>query len=206
MTEITSDHSFELPTSPGDAWRALAALRTAPEWWLPGFEAKVADVDEVEGQRLTVRKLEQPCADSIIAITFEHAGTGTRLRVVQSGFDAAFVDGVGEAFFVHGEHLATDLALFVATGVVAARSWLPWAPLGISVVTEPYGLRIRRVGRGTWAERVGMLDGDVLLTVAGAPIFTVRELGVIERVVHAGDEVTATFGRAGERLEATAVV
>jgi S1-C subfamily serine protease len=94
----------------------------------------------------------------------------------------------------------------LATGVIARRAWRPWAPLGVAVATEPYGLRVKAVRSGTWSERVGLEVGDMLLTVAGAPLYTVRELGVIERVVGPGEEVTATWARGGQRSEAAAAV
>src|SRR5437667_12278042 len=95
--EIRTDKTFETAATPAEAWKALEELRTRAagpdEWWLPGFECRGAEVEVEQERRLTVRKLDQPCADTLIAITFEHVDSGTRVRVVQSGFDAA----LGEA-------------------------------------------------------------------------------------------------------------
>ena len=63
-----------------------------------------------------------------------------------------------------------------------------------------------KVGHGTWAERVGLRAGDVLLTVAGAPLYTARELGVVERIVRQGEDVSTTWVRDGTASEATATV
>ncbi|HET6949460.1 MAG TPA: hypothetical protein VFI47_03735 [Acidimicrobiales bacterium] len=65
---------------------------------------------------------------------------------------------------------------------------------------------MRRTRGGTWAERLGLQTDDTPLTIAGAPLYTVHELGVIERVVHTGDDVPATWARGGERREASATV
>ena len=62
------------------------------------------------------------------------------------------------------------------------------------------------VGAGSWADRLGLRSDDVLLTVAGAPLYTARELGVVERIVHAGHDVAATWVRDGEYIEASAIV
>ena len=81
-------------------------------------------------KRLTVRKAQQPCEGTLIAITFEHLDTGTRVRVVQSGFDEAFVRGGGESFWIHSEHIFADLELFLQTGVIGRRAWRSLVWLG----------------------------------------------------------------------------
>jgi hypothetical protein len=208
--DLTVESTFEVDASPAEAWKALEELRaraTEPDqWWLPGFECRATEVDVEDQRRLTVRKLDPPCEDTLIAITFEHVGTGSRIRVVQSGFDERFVRFADDAFFIHAEHIYADLHLFFASGVIARRAWRPWAPLGVGVAVEPYGLRVTFVRSGSWSERIGLEKGDVLLTVAGAPLYTGRELGVVERIVSPGDDVAATWARGGERSEATAPV
>lgn len=210
MTDIRTDKSFEVPATPPEAWKALEGVRAKAsgldEWWLPGFACRGAEVDVEAPHRLTVRKLDEPCAGTLITVTFEHTGTGSRVRVVQSGFDAAFVAAGGEAFWTHADHLAADLHLFLATGADVSRAWRPWAPLGVGATNEPFGLRVEHVQPGSWADRVGVRAHDVLLTIAGAPLYDPGELGVVERIVHAGDEITATWARDGDCHEATATV
>ena len=208
MTDIQMQSTFTVDATPAEAWKALEELRGRAggpgEWWLPGFECRCGEVDVVDQRQLTVRKLEQPCADTLIAITFEHVDTGSRIKVVQSGFDERFVAGAGDSFWTHGQHIFADLHLFFEVGVIAKRAWAAWSPLGARVLPEPYGLRVVTVRAGTWAERVGLEAGDILLTVSGAPLYTPEELGIVERIVRTGDEVVATWARGSDRREATA--
>ena len=208
--DIRTETAFDVTASPAEAWKALEALRARTgdpdEWWVPGFECRGAEVEVEHERRLTVRKLDEPCAGTLIAVTFEHVDTGARIRVVQSGFDEAFVEMAGETFWIHADHIFADLHLFFESGVIARRAWLPWAPLGVGAAVEPFGLRVTAVQGSSWADRLGLQADDVLLTVAGAPLYTLRELGVVERMVQPGDDVPATWARDGERLEASATV
>jgi hypothetical protein len=210
MSDIQTESSFEIAPGPEEAWKALIGLRAhgrgPDEWWIPGLECRGEELEADPARRLTVRKLDEPCAGTLIDITFEHAATGSRIRIVQSGFDDAFVNMAGPAFWLQAEHLFADLHLFFDTGVVARRAWLPWAPLGAQVEPRPYGLEVASTGAGTWAERIGLSAGDVILTIGGAPIYNVGELGVLERIARTGEELTATWGHDGERLEGTAAV
>ena len=95
--EITVEKTFEVKDSPDQAWKKLETLTadhdTEPGmWWLPGFQCRATEVAAAAGHRLEVVKAEQPCKDTTIVFTFEHVGTGTRIHVVQSGFDPAFVE------------------------------------------------------------------------------------------------------------------
>ena len=212
MTEV--DATFELPVDPAVAWKALEAVcigRTDPErepkeWWVPGFESTAIEVERTADARLTVRKAQPPCEGTLIAITFEHIDTGTRVRVVQSGFDEDFVRGGGEAFWIHSEHIFADLELFLQTGVIGRRAWRPLVWLGVGGITASYGVVVQRVAADTWADRIGLREGDILLTVDGAPLFSTRDLGTVQRLVRAGGEVAATWARAGEHREEAARV
>jgi len=210
VTEIKTESTFEVALDPATAWKALVELRAdakgPDEWWIPGLECRASEIEADPARRLSVRKIDEPCAGTLIDITFEHAGTGSRIRVVQSGFDAAFVKMAGPGFWLHAEHLFADLHLFFDTGVVARRAWLPWTPLGMVVDPQPYGLRVSSVRPDSWAERVGLQDGDVVLTLAGGPIYDLGELGVIERITRAGQDLVATWTHDGARAEGTASI
>ena len=145
-----------------------------------------------------MRKSQQPCEGTLIAITFEHVDTGTRVRVVQSGFDEDFVRGAGEAFWIHTEHIFADLELFLRTGVIGRRAWRPLVWLGVGGITTSYGVVWDRVASDTWADRIGLREGDVLLTIDAAAAVLDRDLGTVQRMVREGGEVAATWARASE--------
>ena len=78
--------------------------------------------------------------------------------------------------------------------------------LGVGAVTTSYGVVVRSVTSDSWADRIGLREGDVLLTVNGAPLFSTRDLGTVQRLVREGGEVAATWARAGEHCKETARV
>jgi hypothetical protein len=115
--EITVEKTFEVKDSPDQAWKKLETLTadhdTEPGmWWLPGFQCRATEVAAAAGHRLEVVKAEQPCKDTTIVFTFEHVGTGTRIHVVQSGFDPAFVEIAGDDFWTHGAFLLDEIERF----------------------------------------------------------------------------------------------
>jgi hypothetical protein len=116
MSGIEAKASFDIPAGPEEAWVALESLRARAsdqgEWWLPGFEARCGEVEADRPHSLTVRKLDQPCAGTLIAVTFEHLDTGSRIRVVQSGFDERFVEAAGDAFWSHAEVIFAGVRAF----------------------------------------------------------------------------------------------
>jgi hypothetical protein len=209
MTEFRT--SFEVTATPAEAWKALDALqhdheRPAGRWWLPGFEGTGTEVEAVAEHRLTVRKDKWPCPGTLITITFDHVATGTRVTVVQSGFDEAFVAAAGESFWIVAEHIAADLRLFFATGILGGRHKLPWVSFGCDVVATPVGLEVTRIDPSGWAERAGVAIGDVLLTIGGAPVTTMRDFVTLGRVLRTGATVAATWAHDGQRVEASAAL
>jgi S1-C subfamily serine protease len=78
--------------------------------------------------------------------------------------------------------------------------------LGVRAVTTPYGVEVMDVTPETWADRIGLRAGDILLTVSGAPLFDTRDLGTVQRILHSNDIARGTWARNGERLDATAPV
>jgi hypothetical protein len=124
--EIVVERSFEVEGTPDQAWERLELLTAEHDpgpgtWFLPGFECRATEAGAADGHRLEVVKAEQPCMGTTIVFTFEHAGTGTRIHVTQSGFDPAFVAMAGEDFWAHGALLLDGVERFFLGGPAPTR-------------------------------------------------------------------------------------
>lgn len=118
----TFETTFEVRAAPEEAWQALVDAQPGrvergaepPQWWLPGFDGTGVELECEPPGRLTLRKDAMPCLDTTIAITFEHVASGTRITVVQSGFDEGFVEQAGEHFWTHADLIAAGIEAFFA--------------------------------------------------------------------------------------------
>lgn len=133
--EIVVEKAFEVDGPPDQAWEKLEQLTAehAPgphTWWLPGFRCRATEVAAAAGHRLEVVKAEQPCKGTTIVFTFDHVGTGTRIRVTQSGFDPTFVEVAGEEFWAHGALLLDEVEQFFLGGAARATRHDPPTPTG----------------------------------------------------------------------------
>jgi hypothetical protein len=195
--------TFVVSTTPGDTWEVLARGRRGDgRWWLPGFvtTAEVCGVDE--GKQLHTRKTEQPCAGTEILVTLEASGTGTKVTIVQSGFGAFFEQAL-DALTIGWSHIVADFLVYLERGIDGGRHARPWAMLGCNVHETEGGLVADSVWGG-FAQAAGIEAGDLLLTVAGAPVLTRRELETVMRVVPAGTPIEATWAHGRELARATA--
>ncbi len=124
---IVVEKAFEVAGTPDQAWEKLTRLTAAHDldpnkWWLPGFDGRATEVAATAGHRLEVIKADEPCRHTTIVFTFEHAGTGTRIHVTQSGFDPAFVEMAGEDFWAHGKFLLDEVERFFLGNAAASTT------------------------------------------------------------------------------------
>lgn len=211
MTEeqIIVETTFEVDIAPDQVWARMQRLTAEHDtgdgaWWLPGFECRATEVEAAPGRCLKVVKAEHPCRDTTIVFTLDHVASGSRIHVVQSGFDPTFVELAGEDLFKHGRDIYADLELFVRTGVIAERAWRPWAQFGFRHDVHSFGIEIVSVDEGGWAGRTGLAVGDILLTLAGVPVFDSEQISGLQRLLHVGEELDATWVRDGQRVAGTA--
>lgn len=190
-------------------WDAVArktepAPDGTPQYLIAGFPAYGGDHEpgslgsEIEvdpGRLLRVRKVEMPCAGTEIAVALESTGSGTRVTVVQSGFDSWFQRhrGIRDA---HGHQIIADLRLFIERGVFApGTNW--GTSFGIDHEETGTGLEILGVNDDSFAARAGMTAGDLLLTVADVRIHDSAQLWTVQALLRRGEayEVSWVRGR-----------
>lgn len=208
--------TFVVELAPAEVWQALTRrtvegasdAQGETHYVLPGFPSFVAlDVPgasctmlEAEDEKLLrVRKDHEPCAGTEIAVTLERAETGTRVTVVQSGF-GAFLDFAGrDTVFGHGDQIINDLRLYLERGLtVPGTVW--GANLGARTRFTPTGLEVFGVDEGGFGEQVGLLPGDLLLTLRGIRLHDLQQLWTVLALTDPGTSADVTWARGRQSM------
>jgi hypothetical protein len=202
--------TFVVELAPAEVWEALTRRTVVADgkqhYVLPGFPslvplevpgARCTPLEEKPERLLRVRKDHQPCEGTEIAVRLEQTGTGTRVTVVQSGF-GAFLEILGrDTVFAHGHQIVNDLRLYIERGVtVAGTAWGPF--LGANPKQTPIGLEIESVQPASFAERVGLQPGDLLLTLRGVRIHDLQQLWTVLTLTDAAAPSEASWLRGAE--------
>lgn len=170
-------------------------------WALPGLECE-GIVEEVRLNKL-LRQTERtgPHSHTEVVVTFEEVDAGTRITVTQSGFgdDNPWQSALGGADFGWDQAIA-DLQAYVRTGVPARRFTVALADPGMRINATPAGLEVLEVRPGGCADTAGLRAGDIILTAAGAPVYSYTELWVVLRQQGPGASMELEFARDGSRL------
>jgi len=192
-----------------DAWERFASHRRhdgdAVMWQLPVFEASASEIECVAEEQVRLTKEVEPCKGTEIVVRFEQADSGTKVTLVQSGFGQSFHD-MFDALSVGWGQIVADFAAYLERGVVVRRYASPWAWLGAQVDQRAAGLEVVEVSSNSFAERAGLVVGDVLVTVGRGPIVDERDLLMMMKVYSPGTELEATWIRDAELMGATAAL
>jgi hypothetical protein len=203
MTPDGFEAIFRVRIDRRTAWRRLtegaASLDEGEHMWLPGFDSQVTVVDTDPEARLQTRKDDEPCAGTDIVVTLEDDEIGVRIRVVQSRFGAWLPDRYG-MMSVGWRYIVADLQTYLATGVHARRHLRAWGDLGADAVTVDGALRVERINDGGLANRLGLVDGDLLVSLGGAPLASLDDLVTVLRTLDTTTTPTGEWIRSGEML------
>lgn len=227
MTQ-TIERSFEVPVPVERAWRAMTDPEELCRWYFPvRADARSGSLrTEIQGRERPTEVLElEPLrrfrtrttlsgregfgvvpGTREMEVTFEPTDAGTRIRVVHSGWQDGPDDERDRRATEHGsgETLA-DLILYLRTGVPFPRHHRgEKSDLGIAALEVPGGPEVRAVQPGSFADRVGLEPGDLLVELDGAGIFGLAELALFTKLRAPGEKARARWVRDGRLLEGSA--
>jgi hypothetical protein len=206
MEERYRDDGFEatfvVSVPRAEAWKRLVELKQGDRWWIPAIESTADELEVDPESMLRVRKAEEPCKGTEIAMTFEDSETGTRITFVQNGFGPRF-DTARPWLEAGWWAIRADLFVFFEHGVSPQRHARWGASLGCDVAETPGGLVVSGVRAGGFAADAGMDDGDLILLLSGSPIVNVRELAAVTRAMRPGDSTRARWLRGGSMMSGT---
>jgi uncharacterized protein YndB with AHSA1/START domain len=173
-------------------------------------EAQVEGIVEEAEFGRTLRWTEGPGllpGTTEITVVFEATETGTRITLTHAGFGDG-EDWLGELDgHAHGwSHTLADLALYLETGLVARRAFAWRARLGVVPVDSTAGVRMGRVLDGGAADRAGLRAGDLVVRLAGTPVFDISDLWMFLAAHLPGESVDVEYARDGRMVTATAVL
>ncbi len=179
-------------------------------YWRIGQHECTGRVEEVVPERL-LRHTEGtgPHAQTQVTVRLEPEGEGTRVEVIHSGEghgEGEAGDAMVELVTCGWGQAIADLLFYVETGIAVKRFVRPMRHPGMLVRERPSGLVVSRVDEDGFAARAGLESGDRLLTVGGAPVFTIPELWVLMRKYEAGDKLAVEYLRDGELSNRTGVL
>jgi hypothetical protein len=200
MTPDGFEATFRLRIDREAAWRRLTENATSSDEgehvWLPGFDSQATIVAADPPGRLHASKDDEPCAGTDIVVTLEDDAIGVRIHVVQSRFGAWLPEHY-EMMSVGWRYIVADLQTYLATGVHARRHLRPWGDLGADATAIDGGVRVDRIREGGLASQLGLDDGDLLVTLAGAPIASLDDLVTVLRTLDAATTSATEWIRSG---------
>ncbi len=137
-----------------------------------------------------------------MTVVFEAADTGTRITITHSGFgEREDLTGVSRGV----DETIADLILYLETGVAFPRhhhgekAWIGFAGSEVRA-----GLQVTTVQPGTFADRLGLRAGDLLVELAGASVFSFAEVQFFTKEHVAGEQASAAWVRDGQLIRGTA--
>jgi len=210
------ERTFTVSVPAARAWRAFTDPSDIEVWFAERFDAGGTEgVSEATGPGGTMhfeptRVVPNECleykqwaesADSgiVTTVVFEALEKGTRITFTQAGFGDPTRFGTEPVHRGLNENL-DDLILWLEHGVAFPRhrDLRGRAGLGAELARVPGGLGVTRVEPGSFADRVGMQPGDIVLQLGHGAVFDHSDIAFFLRDNDEGDEVDVVYARRGE--------
>jgi uncharacterized protein YndB with AHSA1/START domain len=215
----TVQRTFSVAVPVERAWRAMTDPKEMEQWFFaftPAIEFDVfgvpatIEVLEVDHHhRLRYAEQGGPVQTvhgrAEVTVTFEDIDAGTRITITRSGFgDGADWDAAIESTSRGLEESIADFVLYVEGGVSYPRHQRQPCSPGVLGTDARGGLLVQSVTPESFAHRLGLRPGDVLVELGGAAVFGHRELLFFARSHQPGDVGEAAWVRAGTLLRGKA--
>lgn len=205
------------------AWRAMTDPAELNKWYFPFERAEDGSTKtEILGQERKTEVVEfEPGfmfrtrttltgqeawgivpATREMTVVFEAMESGTRITITNSGFgETEDLSGVQRG----QEETIADLILYLETGVAFPRhhrgekSWI-----GFAARERRLGLEVVSVQPSTFADRLGLQGGDLLVELGGASVFGFAEVQFFTKEHAPGEQASAAWIRNGALMRGTA--
>ena len=223
------ERSFEVPVPLERAWQAMTAPAELNRWYFPfRTDADGRLHTEVHGHERTSEVVEGEALKFFrtrttftgqegfgvvpgtreMLVSFEPAASGTRVTLTHSGWEEDEASQCNRRATEHGsDETIADLLLYLRSGVPFPRhNRGERSYLGLTALEVPGGAEVRGVQPGTFAERLGLLPGDLLVELDGAGVFGLAELAFFSKLRAAGERAEARWVRDGVLLHGAATL
>jgi hypothetical protein len=146
-------------------------------------------------------------AEMSMRIELTETETGSRITLTRSGF------GDGDIFEVRQTSKLVawieafhDLAIYLESGRDLKRLFEQRSATGVQFAEVPGGLRVTAIRDGSFGASSGLEVGDLVVALAGAPVFDRSDLWLLQRVIEPGAETAVRFLRGSELHESSAAM
>ena len=194
------DRLWRAFTDPGERARLFAPPEHAKEDSAP-YTQKVLEVQHLE--LLKWSQEDEHLADRAeFTVLFEATEQGSRFTVIRESF------GEGEEANIFAEsnglgwsHGFRDLVLYLETGQIVKRHYygVSASCTAMLYAERDWGIEVRKVQPGGFADQAGLQPDDRLVRLAGVPIYTREDVWLLVTEHEPGKEIEVDFIR-GEKL------
>jgi uncharacterized protein YndB with AHSA1/START domain len=225
----TIERSFEVPVPLERVWQVMTDPTELNRWYFPfradaegrlhtevhGYEraSEVVEAEPLKSFRTRTRFTGREGFGVVpgvreMLVTFEPVVSGTRVSVTHSGWAEDEESQCNRRAVERGtDETLADLLLYLRSTVPFPRhNRGEKSDLGLVTLEVPGGVEVRRVQRGTFADRLGLAPGDLLVELDGAGVFGRSDLAFFTKLRAAGETAEARWVRDGALMHGSAVL